>query len=353
MSEAIPVPPIPVNVLTGFLGSGKTTLLRHILNDPAFAGCAVLINEFGEIGLDHHLLQAVDEDVVLMQSGCICCTIRGDLGRAIRGLYDRREAGTIPAFGRLIVETTGLADPIPILATVMSEPVIRHHFRLGNVIATVDAVNGAMQLDRQPEAAKQAAVADRILLTKTDLAAPEAVAALEARLTALNPAAPLWRSANAPPAAEILVGSDAFDPATKPAEIRRWFDLARWTGSTAWHRHEHDVNRHDRSIAAFVLEVEDRVDWTVFGIWLTLLLHSRGDDVLRVKGLLHVAGVDTPVVVQGAQHIVHAPSHLDAWPDGDRRSRLVFITRGIARAEIERSFAAFQAAFAEAAPALA
>ncbi|MGK9236179.1 GTP-binding protein [Inquilinus limosus] len=348
MSEAI-----PVNVLTGFLGSGKTTLLRHILADPAFAGCAVLINEFGEVGLDHYLLQAVDEDVVLMQSGCICCTIRGDLGRAIRGLYDRREAGTIPAFGRLIVETTGLADPIPVLATVMSEPVIRHHFRLGNVIATVDAVNGPAQLDRQPEAAKQAAVADRILVTKTDLAAPEAVAALEARLKAINPAVPLWRSANAPPPAEELVGRDAFDPATKPAEIRRWFDLARWTGSAAWHRHDHDVNRHGRDIGAFVLEVEDRVDWTVFGLWLTLLLHSRGDDVLRVKGLLHVAGVDTPVVVQGAQHIVHAPSHLDAWPDGDRRSRLVFITRGIGRAEIERSFAAFQAAFAEPATAAA
>jgi G3E family GTPase len=338
--------PIPVNVLTGFLGSGKTTLLRHILVDPAFAGCAVLINEFGEVGLDHHLLQAVDEDVVLMQSGCICCTIRGDLGRAIRGLYDRREAGTIPAFGRLIVETTGLADPIPVLATVMSEPVIRHHFRLGNVIATVDAVNGLAQLDRQPEAAKQAAVADRILVTKTDLAAPETVAALEARLQAINPDVPLWRSANAPPPAEELVGGDAFDPATKPAEIRRWFDLARATGG-AGHHHGHDINRHGPDIAAFVLEVEDRVDWTVFGLWLTLLLHSRGDDVLRVKGLLRVAGTDTPVVVQGAQHIVHAPSHLDAWPDADRRSRLVFITRGIVRAEIERSFAAFQAAFAE------
>ena len=343
-----PAPHIPVNVLTGFLGSGKTTLLRHILADPAFAGCAVLINEFGEIGLDHHLLQAVDEDVMLMQSGCICCTIRGDLGRAIRGLYDRREAGTIPAFGRMIIETTGLADPIPVLATMMSEPVIRHHFRLGNVITTVDAVNGLAQLDRQPEVAKQAAVADRILITKTDLAPPEAVAALEARLAAINPAVPLWRSANAPPLAADLVGSDAFDPATKPAEIRRWFDLARWTGSAAWHRHDdHNVNRHGPDIRAFVLEVEDRVDWTVFGLWLTLLLHSRGDDVLRVKGLLHVAGVETPVVVQCAQHIVHAPGHLDAWPDENRRSRLVFITRGIDRGEIERSFAAFQAAFAE------
>jgi G3E family GTPase len=178
------------------------------------------------------------------------------------------------------------------------------------------------------------------------------VSALEARLAAMNPAAPLWRSANAPPAAEILIGSDAFDPATKPAEIRRWFDLARRTGHAAWHRpgHDgngHDVNRHDREIGAFVLEVEDRVDWTVFGLWLTLLLHSRGDDVLRVKGLLNVAGTATPVVVQGVQHIVHPPTHLDAWPDEDRRSRLVFITRGIRRTEIERSFAAFQAAFAE------
>ena len=181
---------IPVNLITGFLGSGKTTLLRHVLADASYADCAVLINELGEIGIDHHLIERVDGETVLMRSGCVCCTIRDDLAGAIRSLHERREAGTLPPFRRLIIETTGLADPTPVLATIMTDVVIRHHFRLGNVITTVDAVNGEAHLDRQPESVKQAAVGDRLVITKVDIANPLAVTRLEARLAALNPAAP-------------------------------------------------------------------------------------------------------------------------------------------------------------------
>lgn len=330
---------IPVNVLTGFLGSGKTTLLRHMLTSPAFADCAVLINEFGEIGLDHHLIQDVRGDVVLMQSGCICCTIRGDLSEAIRSLYAQRERGEVAAFSRLVVETTGLADPTPILSTIMHEPQIRHHFRLGNVIATVDAVNGVAHLERQPESVKQAAVADRIVVTKADLADPAQVMELEGRLTRLNPSARRWRSANAPPSAELLLGEDAFDEGARAAEIRNWLAAAEME---APHDHAHDVNRHDARIHAFTMSFAGSVDWNVFAVWFTLLLHSHGADILRVKGLLRVAGAAGPVVVNAVQHLVHPPAHLEAWPEEWRDSRLVFIVRDIARADVERSFAAFQ-----------
>ena len=331
---------IPVNVLTGFLGSGKTTLLRHMLTTSAFADCAVLINEFGEIGLDHHLIEDVRGDVVLMQSGCICCTIRGDLSEAVRGLYARRERGEVPAFARLVVETTGLADPTPILSTIMHEPQIRHHFRLGNVITTVDAVNGAAHLDRQPESVKQAAVADRIVVTKADLADPAQVDALETRLARLNPSARRWRSANAPPPAELLLHEDAFEADARAAEIRGWLASGE---APAEHGHAHDVNRHDARIHAFTMTFDGNVDWGVFAVWFTLLLHSHGTDVLRVKGLLRVAGAPGPVVINAVQHLVHPPAHLAAWPEEWRQSRLVFIVRDIARADIERSFAAFQA----------
>jgi G3E family GTPase len=184
-----------VTLITGFLGSGKTTLLQRLLLDPALSDTAVLINEFGDIGLDHHLLERIDETMVMLQSGCVCCTIRGELSTAIKDLHSRRERGLLPPFRRLVIESTGLADPFPILSTVRSDPVLRHHFRLGNVITTVDAVNGARQLDAQPESIKQVAVADRLVLTKTDLATAEAADRLTQRLRHINPGAPLWRGA--------------------------------------------------------------------------------------------------------------------------------------------------------------
>ncbi|HXX04459.1 MAG TPA: GTP-binding protein [Xanthobacteraceae bacterium] len=334
---------IPVNVVTGFLGSGKTTLLQRLLASPALADTAVLVNEFGEVGLDHHLLRRLGDEIVLLQSGCLCCTIRGDLSAAMRDLYSRRERGEIPAFRRLAVETTGLADPVPILSTVMAEPVLRHHFRLGNVVTTVDAVNGLLHLERQEESAKQAAVADRIVITKTDIADARDIAELRRRLTRLNPAAPQLETA---PACELdpdlILTRDLYDLDGRAEEVRRWLAVEGGQAqAAAADHHHHDVNRHDARIHAFCLRFERPLDWTAFGIWLTMLLHAHGTDILRVKGMLNVDGSPGPVVIHGVQHLVHPPDHLPQWPDDDHSSRIVFIVRGLSRELIERSLAAF------------
>ncbi len=328
----------PVNLITGFLGSGKTTLLQRLLADPALADTAVLINEFGEVGLDHHLLERLDDTMVLLQSGCLCCTIRGELSGAIRQLHSKRERGEVPPFRRLVVESTGLADPFPILSTVQADPVLRHHFRLGNVITTVDAVNGLAQLARQPECTKQVAVADRLVLTKTDLADVAMVNTLVDRLRRLNPSAPLWRAAEAPVDAEALLSHDLFATAGRSEAARRWFaaEIAADAQGVA-----HDRNRHDDAIHAFAVVLDGPIDWTVFGLWMTMLLNRHGEKVLRVKGILNVAGSATPVAIHGVQHLVHPPVHMAAWPDDDRTSRLVFVVDGLERRLIERSLAAF------------
>jgi G3E family GTPase len=317
----------PVTLITGFLGSGKTTLLARLLLDPALSDTAVLINELGEIGLDHHLLERIDETMVMLQSGCVCCTIRGELSTAIKDLHSRRERGLLPPFRRLVIESTGLADPFPILSTVRSDPVLQHHFRLGNVITTVDAVNGLRQLDVQPESVKQVAVADRLILTKTDLATAEAADRLMRRLHHINPGAPLWRGAEDDLDADALLSDGA--------GVERWPPADRDGLST------HDHHPHADDIRTLALSFDEPVDWTRFGIWLTMLLHRHGNELLRVKGILNVADAATPVAVHAVQHLVHLPRHLGAWPDADRRSRLVFIARGLDPAVIERSFRAF------------
>jgi G3E family GTPase len=304
---------IPVNLITGFLGSGKTTLLQRLLADPALSNTAVLINEFGEVGLDHHLLERIDDTMVLLQSGCLCCTIRGELSEAIKDLFSKRERGVVPPFRRLVVESTGLADPFPILSTVQADPVLKHHFRLGNVITTVDAVNGL----GRPESIKQVAVADRLVLTKTDLV--DCADTLVHELRRLNPDAPLSRSADKIDATALFEG-DVHSPL-------RAFPAA--------------ADRPHGAVHGFALAFEGALDWTMFGIWLTMLLHRHGTAVLRVKGILNVAGTPTPVAVHGVQHLVHPPVHMAAWPDEDRRSRLVFIVNGLEREAIERSLAAF------------
>jgi G3E family GTPase len=323
----------PVTLVTGFLGSGKTTLLQWLLAEPALSDTAVLINEFGEIGLDHHLLERIDETMVVLQSGCLCCTIRGELAAAIKDLHSKRERGLVPPFRRLIIESTGLADPFPVLSTVQADPVLRHHFCLGNVITTVDAVNGMRQLDAQPESVKQVAVADRLVLTKTDLATAETARFLAERLRRINPTAPLWRSTDRVVDAGALLSRDALDGDSAERGRQAYVSPVR-------HGHTHG-NRHDDDIRSVSLSWDQPVDWAMFGIWLTMLLHRHGNEVLRVKGILNVADAEMPIAVHGVQHLVHPPTHMSAWPDTDRRSRLVLIVKGLVPATIERSLRAF------------
>lgn len=324
----------PVFVITGFLGSGKTTLLARLLRDPALADTAVLINEFGEVGLDHHLLERVDETMVLLASGCLCCTIRGELSEAIKRLLSQRERGLVPPFRRLVIETTGLADPLPVITTLAADPVLKHHVRLGAVITTVDAVNGADQLRRQPESAKQAAVADRLVLTKTDLVDAQAVEAATRSLRALNPDAPLLRSAEEDIDAQHLL-SDGSVLAVSAIGRMRCLPVDSAAAEAA------NPVRHGEAVEAFSLIVEEPLDWTSFGLWLSMLLHRHGGEILRVKGILNIEGSATPVAIHGVQQLVHVPKHLGAWPDQDRRSRIVFIVRGLDPALISRSLHAF------------
>ncbi|MBT9386106.1 GTP-binding protein [Pseudooceanicola sp. CBS1P-1] len=333
----------PVILLTGFLGSGKTTLLQRLLDDPSMAGAAVLINEFGEVALDHHLLDRIDDTVVLLKSGCICCTVRGEVADALLNLESLRARAEI-AFDRVVIETTGLADPYPVLQTLTAHPVLRSHFAHGGVLTTVDAVNAGRQVDHRAEAVRQIAAADRIVLTKTDLAPPGTEAALRDRLGRINPTAGLVTSADPVPA--ILAD---FGPALLPAPREGGHDAAHVCDATCNHDHGHDHGHHHHhhpgadtlGVTSFSLVIADAIDWTMFGTWLTLLLHKYGDKIFRVKGILVIEGEDRPVAIHGVQHLIHAPTHLDHWPEGPRQSRLVFILEGVSPDLIRRSFAAF------------
>ena len=309
---------LPVDLVTGFLGSGKTTLISRLLRHPDLGETAVIVNELGEVGIDHHLLRRIDERTVLLASGCLCCSLRSDLADELRDLLGRRERGEIPPFGRVVIETTGLADPTPIVHTLLSEPVVKHHFRLEGVVATVDAVHGL----RQRESVKQAAAADTLVVTKTDLAEPGGLAGELARL---NPTARI-----------LAVTFGDVDPAQLFGGRERELRELVLDDSP----HDHD------GVVAHCLVLDEPLDWTAFGIWLTMLLQARGEDVLRVKGLLDVGGPG-PLLLDGVQHAVHPPVHLDAWPDEDRRSRLVFIGRGIEKYALEDSLAAFNEALAQ------
>ena len=357
MSEAPELERLPVSVITGFLGSGKTTLLKNLLQQPDMADTAVVINEFGEIGLDHLLVEEAKEDTILMSSGCLCCSIRGDLIDTLRRLYKRRDRGEVPKFKRLVIETTGLADPAPILQTLIGDPLLSAFYRLDGVVTTVDAVNGMDQLDRQFESVKQAAVADRLVLTKTDLVRPEQRAALEARLHALNPAAPLLPVAHGAVAAEQLFNAGLYNPAEKIADVTRWLKDEAYAqakddghdhdGHDHHHHHDHaplDVNRHDDHIRAFCLVREEPIEWGRFVAWIEMLITMRGADLLRIKGILNVVGSHQPVAVHGIQHLFHPPAVLPEWQGDDRRSKIVFITRDLERDWLERSMAEFLAA---------
>ncbi|MEL7297092.1 MAG: GTP-binding protein [Pseudomonadota bacterium] len=335
-----PAQRIPVSVLTGFLGSGKTTILNQLVQQPDFSKTLVLINEFGEIGLDHDLMVRSQDDVVVeMASGCLCCTIRGDLAKTLRDAPGRFARGGKLWFDRVLIETTGLADPAPIMHTLMTDEAISERYQLNSIITTVDAVNGGDTLDMQFESVKQAAVADRLIITKTDLTDSRTVSDLQARLLELNPRA-----------VQITVGTDdidptalfesaIYDPATKSLDVAAWLKTEAYPPAHSHdhihhhdhhdHAHHHDVNRHDELIKAVCLTIDEPIPGAAFDAWLSALLVFRGADLLRVKGIVNIAESDKPMVFHGVQHIFHPPLILDAWPSDDRRSRIVFITRGI------------------------
>jgi G3E family GTPase len=312
---------IPVTVVTGFLGAGKTTLIRELLSRPEGANTAVVVNEFGEIGIDHALLRSSSDTTVLLGNGCVCCAVRTDLQESLRTLFAERGRGTVPSFERVIIETSGLADPGPVLQTIASDRALGDVFHLQGLVAVIDVPGGAGNLDQAPEARNQVALADRIVLTKTDLAGGTATRALTDRLGTLSAA----------PVATAINGT--IDPAFLLEES---LDLS---ARVAVHEHDH-AHAHSHGIDSFALFFERPLPWPVFEQAMAVLTGLRGADLLRVKGLVAVEGCRGPVVVHAVQHVAHRPIELEDWPDNDRRSRLVFITRHLAKAQVEQLFAA-------------
>jgi G3E family GTPase len=338
---------LPVSLVTGFLGSGKTTLLNRLLRDDAMKDSAVIINEYGEISLDHLLVERVDGEIAVLASGCICCTIRSDLEETLRGLLVKRDRGEVSPFHRILIETTGLADPAPIVQLLLNNPLVSHFLRLDAIVATVDAVNAGFQLDQHFEAIKQVALADRLLITKRDLVRD--IAPLEARLRRLNPGAAIERVMLGDIDPARLFNAALVDPAKKSIDVARWLNEQAFAEapeaahehhnhhghkSHGHHYHGHGHQNHDASIASFVLSFDEPLDWMTVTQWLEYLRRARGDLLLRVKGILNLIGEPNPVAIHGVHHVFHPPVALPKWPDDDHRSRIVFITRGISRREV-------------------
>jgi G3E family GTPase len=344
---------IPVTILTGFLGSGKTTTLNHLLAQPELKDAAVLINEYGEAAIDHLLVRQLAEDVVVLDSGCLCCTVRGDLVSAMRDLFVKRVRGEVPEFHRVLIETTGLADPAPIIHTLMTDPMIAARYRLDGIVCTVDGVNGLASLDANQESVKQAAMADRLLLTKLDLADPVVVEQLRARLTELNPGALLVPVAQGRVPANEVLDCGLFDGKSHSPDVERWLNEEAYAaqdghvcGPDCAHDHQHRFKpqkakapghapRHDDAVSSFVLTYDEPVAWDGLALALEFLISTRGEHLLRVKGIINAKGSDVPLIVHGVQHLFHPVVELPEWPDDDRRTRIVFITRDLPREAIE------------------
>ncbi|MDB5396161.1 MAG: ATP-binding protein [Rhodospirillales bacterium] len=318
---------LPITLLTGFLGSGKTTILNHLLRQPAMSRTIVIVNEFGEISIDHDLVESASEDFVVLQGGCVCCTVRSDLIDTLRALFQKRVRGQIAEFDRVVIETTGLADPVPILNSLMSDPIASARYRLDGVITAVDAVNGWDTLDRAPEAVKQAALADRLVLTKTDLADAETIGRLAERLLTLNPATPLLMPVNGGVDAARLFDIGLYNPETKSLDAQGWLNDEAFDGHKHHHHGHTNINRHDDHIRALCFTLDTPISPKTLDHWLDTLAALKGPDLLRVKGLLNIEGLSGPMVIQGVQHVIYPPIPLDAWPSGDRRTRIVFIAR--------------------------
>lgn len=333
-------PKMPVTVITGFLGSGKTTLLNHLLSSPDMADTAVVINEFGEISLDHLLVETSIENTLVLQSGCICCSIRGDLVDTLTNLLAKRDQKLLPAFSRVAIETTGIADPAPILRTLVTDPLLAPQFSVRAVVTTVDAVNALDQLASFSEAVQQAALADILILTKIDLAQSATVDEIEQLLGKINPSASILRVVNGAISPRKLFEHAPTDPKTAPERLERWLGLEQFDRLDHIkhdHTHHNDLNRHGDEIQAFSIVIDQAITWPNLELWLGSLLSLRGKDLLRIKGILNVIDQPGPVVVHAVQHLLHPISRLRRWPSEDHRSKIVFITRNIPPAALRNS----------------
>ncbi len=325
---------IPITLLTGYLGSGKTTLLSRLLAHPELKNTLVLVNELGEIGLDHELLYSATESVVLLGSGCLCCALRSDLAEQLEDLYTRRLRKEVPAFERVVIETTGLADPAPILQTLVAEPMLAALYRLDAVVTTADGELGERELDEHFESVKQAALADRIVITKADRAPESGLAVLEARLRALNPAAPIVRAIEGQVDPGFVFGSGLHAAATTPGRVGDWLRAERYLPLPATGARPSRIGPHDSRIHAFALVFDSPVSGTRLWRGLETLIERSGDKLLRVKGIVDVKDQTQPRVIHIVQHVLYPVVTLASWPNEDRRTRLVFIVRDLTEAEV-------------------
>jgi len=342
---------IPVTLLTGFLGSGKSTLLSNLLNDERFENTAVVVNEFGATGLDGLLIQHAEEQIVEMTSGCLCCTVRGDIHETLMMLFGKREKEQISKFDRLVIETTGLADPAPVIHTLMNDPLLDRRYFLGGVVTTIDALNGVETLNVHFESQKQAAVADRIVITKTDLlernSSSERLSNLRDLISSLNHLAPIIDLQTPEFNPNELFNTSLYDPETKGMNVRRWLnseaeDFDHHQTHDSPHSHSHDISRHGSDIRSFTLTFNFPIDVENFATSIEALTILHGNNLLRIKGVIKTKDQpNKPLVIHGVQHIFHDPIWLDAWPDSDERTRLVFITKGIERQSLEDYFKAW------------